>query len=68
MIKITTTPDKQLAEEIRAKIKANGGHCACAIVFDDSSMCMCKDFRDQIERGESGECHCGLYHVEITQD
>lgn len=27
--------------------------------------CMCKEFRDQIERGEAGVCHCGLYRLEI---
>lgn len=68
MIKITTNSDKQLVEEVRAKIKENDGHCACAILFDESNICMCKEFRDQIERGESGECHCGLYSVTITND
>ena len=63
MIKVTTNPDKQLVDEIRAKIKENDGHCACAISFTDDNVCMCKDFRDQIESGVSGECHCGLYCV-----
>lgn len=65
MIKITTNPDKELVNEIREKIKENNGHCACAVVLTDDNMCICKDFREQIERGDPGECHCGLYVVTI---
>lgn len=68
MIKITTNSNKELVEEIRAKIKENNGHCACAVSFDDSNVCMCKEFRDQIEREEDGECHCGLYKVTVVED
>lgn len=68
MIQITTNPNIELVAEIRAKIRENQGHCACAITFDDSNMCICKDFRDQIAREESGECHCGLYKLTVTAD
>lgn len=68
MIKITTNPNKELVEEIRTKIKENQGHCACAITFNDDNKCMCKEFRDQIAREESGECHCGLYNLTVTPD
>lgn len=68
MIRITTNSNKELVEEVREKIKKNDGHCACAVTFDESNICMCKEFRDQIERGESGECHCGLYSVTVTSD
>ena len=61
MIKVTTNPDKQLVDEIRAKIKENDGHCACAISFTDDNVCMCKDFREQIKEGRIGSCDCGLY-------
>ena len=65
MIKVVTNPDKEFVEKIRKKIKENNGHCACAVAFNDSNICICKEFRDQIERGEPGECHCGLYSVTI---
>lgn len=68
MIKITTNPNKEFAEDIRNKIKENDGYCVCAIVHDDDYKCMCKEFRDQIERGESGSCGCGLYIATITED
>ena len=61
MIKVTTNPDKEFVKEVRRKIKENNGHCACAISFDEDNKCMSKEFREQIENGEAGECHCGLY-------
>ena len=61
MIKVTTNPDKDFVKEIRAKIKENNGHCACAISFNDSNKCMCEEFKKQIAEGRTGECHCGLY-------
>lgn len=63
MVKVITNPNKELVKEIRTKIKENKGHCACAISFDDSNICMCKEFREQIDRGKPGECHCGLYYI-----
>ena len=63
MIKIRTNPDKRLVKDIHTKIKENNGHCARAITFDNSNICMCKEFREQVERGEEGECHCGLYII-----
>lgn len=67
MIKIIANPNRELVEEIREQIRRNNGHCACAVTFTDSNMCMCKEFRDKIERKESGECHCGLYKLIVTE-
>lgn len=63
MIKVITNPNKEFVEEIRAKIKENNGHCACAVSFNNDNICMCKEFKEQIGRKESGECHCGLYII-----
>ena len=62
-MKMIVSPNKELVSEIRAKIKANNGHCACVIAFNDDNKCICKEFRDQMKRGEPGECHCGLYQI-----
>lgn len=56
-MKIRVTDDKDLAEEIRTKLKENGGYCPCSLVHDDDHKCMCKEFLGQ----EIGSCHCGLY-------
>ena len=60
-MKIMTNPDSDFVKEVRAKIKANNCHCACAITFDSDNKCMCKEFREQIANGVAGECCCGLY-------
>lgn len=63
MIKVVTNSDKELVKEIREKIKENNGHCACVVSFNSDNKCICKEFREQIEKGEPGECHCGLYII-----
>lgn len=57
-MKIVVTEDKELAEEIRRKLKENGGYCPCALEKSEDTKCMCKDFLENIK---SGYCHCGLY-------
>jgi len=60
---VTKTKDKQLEKEILESLAARDGHCPCALIINDDSRCMCKDFRDKIENGYVGECNCGLYEV-----
>lgn len=50
-----------VAEEVRKALKENDGYCPCAVSKSADTKCMCKDFREQIEQGISGKCHCGLY-------
>lgn len=57
-MQIKITQDKELAKEIREKLKANGGYCPCKLIKNEDTKCMCKEFLD---RQELGECHCGLY-------
>lgn len=57
-MKIKFTEDEELKRAILDKLKSNGGFCPCAIIHNQDTMCMCKDFR---ESKEVGECHCGLY-------
>lgn len=57
-MQIKVTQDKELAKEIREKLKANGGYCPCKLIKNEDTKCMCKEFLD---RQELGECHCGLY-------
>lgn len=65
---VTMNSNKELVAEIRAKLKANKEqygkqYCPCVLPnnYNDDTICMCKEFREQIDRGEPGECHCGLY-------
>lgn len=56
--KISVTPDKEYAAEIKRKLKDNGGYCPCSLVKNEDTKCMCKEFREM----KSGMCHCGLYY------
>lgn len=62
-MKVTTNSNKELVSKIRASLKKNGGYCPCRITKTPDTKCMCKEFREQIEVGKLGECHCGLYVV-----
>lgn len=62
-IKIIENADKELVKGIRAKIKEHGGHCCCAIQFNDDNICMCKDFKQMIKEKRLGWCDCGLYEI-----
>lgn len=62
-MKVKVSDNKELVNEIRKKIKENGGYCPCRLEHTPDTKCICKEFRDQIERKEFGECHCGLYTV-----
>lgn len=64
MSKIKVNEDENFVEEVRRKIKENGGYCCCSLYKNEETRCMCKEFRDQIERGEAGPCTCGQYIFE----
>lgn len=58
---IKQNTNKEIVKSIRDKLKENGGYCPCALLKTEETKCICKEFRQQIDRGEAGECHCGLY-------
>ena len=58
LMKIKTVDNKELVDDIRARLKANDGYCPCANKKTPETKCMCKPFREQ---DYPGECHCGLY-------
>lgn len=58
---ILKNPDAEYVKQIKKKLKQNNGYCPCAIVKTPDTKCRCKEFRDQVERGEPGACGCGLW-------
>ena len=56
-MKVKVNDNKELVDEIRAKLKENNGYCPCSLIKSEDTKCMCKEFREQ----DIGECHCGLY-------
>ena len=61
MVKTIVNPDKEIVEDIRKRLKDNNGYCPCALMQNEDTKCMCKDFREKIRDNKLGECHCGLY-------
>ena len=49
-------------------VRKNDGYCPCKLERNADTKCMCKQFRDQIARQESGECECGLYELQADYD
>lgn len=67
-MKVRQNPDKEFAKSILTQLKANNGYCPCAMAKIPDTKCRCKEFRDMIERGETGSCHCGLWIAEEETD
>lgn len=63
IMKIITNPDKELVLKIREKLKENDNYCPCRLEKSADTKCICREFREKIEQGETGECHCGLYLI-----
>jgi hypothetical protein len=68
MVKIKQTEDKEYLNEILRQLKENHNHCPCSLITSPDTKCMCKKFRDQVERQEPGECDCGRYELIVTSD
>ena len=56
-MRITVTPDKEYAAEIKRKLKDNGGYCPCSLVKNEDARVLGKAFRDI----DKGFCPCGLF-------
>lgn len=68
MVHIKQTEDKEYLNEILKQLKKNDNHCPCSLIKTSDTKCMCKKFRDQVERKEPGECDCGRYELIVTED
>ena len=68
MITVKMNPDKEHVAEVRKALRKNGGYCPCAVAKSKDTRCICRDFREQIDKGISGKCHCGLYVCEVTDE
>ena len=62
-MKITFNPDEKIVNAIREGLKQKGGYCPCRVVKNEDTICMCKEFREQIaDPNFEGFCHCRLYY------
>ncbi len=64
-MKIYFNPDEKLVAAIRKGLMKKEGHCPCRLQENEDTMCMCKEFREQIADPDfEGFCHCRLYYKE----
>jgi len=66
-MRITQNPNKEYADEIKRKLKDNSGYCPCRLQKTEDTKCMCKEFKDKLNRKESGYCHCELYYADFEE-
>jgi len=62
-MEIRYNDDTKVVDAIRAGLKRTGGYCPCRLQHTEDTMCMCKEFREQIcDPAFEGFCHCRLYY------
>lgn len=64
-MKLRLNEDKKIVDLIREGLKKRGGHCPCVREDREDTICMCREFREQVSDPEfEGYCHCHLYYKE----
>ena len=64
-MKIYFNKDEKIVNAIRVGLKNREGYCPCIREKSPDTICMCKQFREQICDPEfEGYCHCHLYYKE----
>ena len=65
-MKIRLNEDEKIVKLIREGLVKKEGHCPCRLEMTDDTLCMCKEFREQLNDPEyEGYCHCRLYFKEL---
>jgi ferredoxin-thioredoxin reductase catalytic subunit len=57
-LKIIPNSNKEIYNSITQLVIENNGYCPCLVYSDETTKCICKDFREQ---ETEGECHCGRF-------
>lgn len=62
-MEIRFNENEKVVNAIREGLKKKDGHCPCRLELTEDTMCMCKEFREQVADPEfEGYCHCMLYY------
>ena len=49
-MKITLNPDKEVVQAVKEGLKRTGGYCPCRLERTEDNKCMCREFREQMQR------------------
>lgn len=62
-MEIRFNDDARVVAAIREGLKKKDGYCPCRVDQTEDTVCMCREFREQIADPEfEGYCHCRLYY------
>ena len=61
--KIVLSDDLALVAEVNRQLQETKGYCPCSLIWDDSTKCICKAFKESLAKGEEVECNCGKYKI-----
>ena len=62
-MRIIFNSDEKIVKAIREGLKKKDGYCPCRVLKTEDTVCMCKEFREQIaDPNFEGYCHCRLYY------
>ena len=65
---VILNPDQGIVDTVRQGLKNTGGYCPCKLEKSEDTLCVCKEFREQIKDPSfSGFCHCLLYYKEPAE-
>ena len=63
--KVRYNENPALVEKIQNALKKTDGHCPCRLLRTPDTICICKEFRDQINDPDfEGYCYCKLFYKE----
>lgn len=62
-MKVIFNPDEKIVNVVKEGLKRTGGYCPCKRERTEETVCMCKEFKEQIKDPNfEGFCHCMLYY------
>ena len=68
-MKIRYNENVELVERIKRGLEKKGGYCPCRLEKTDDNLCMCREFREQLnDPNFEGYCHCGLFYKSNDED
>ena len=64
-MKIRYNENEDIVKLVKEGLEKSGGYCPCRRERTDDTICMCKEFKEQIKDPNfEGYCHCMLYYKE----
>ena len=66
--KIILNDDLELVAEVNRQLQETRGYCPCALEWNEDTKCVCKSFKQSLDKCEEVECNCGKYKIVKIND